>query len=151
MSKVYFRCDDFAPSLGVCYVDPDKPGGFAAMMVESMERSFNRVVSEKAPGWKWLRTYKGLDVSESYCRHRSSDGRYSAELEITVAKSGQRLNLMPEDVEGRIKLYSTEKGYAKRVRCKPDPELLKQINELVADLESVADPWATMDSLALDF
>lgn len=149
MSKVYFRCGAFVQDMGPCYVDPDKPGGFAAMMVESMERSFEKVVSEKCPGWKWLHTYKGLDVSSSYCRSRSPDGRYSAALEITVARSGQRLNLMPEEVEGRIKLSSTRNGYAKRINCKPDPELMKRINGLVTDLENVADPWGTMDYLAL--
>ncbi len=125
----------------ICYIDPDKPGGRAALAVRSMEDVVSNI---QLASYNRLRSI-GLEIGHYLEEQRSPDGRYSARLEIAI---GKYKHGFPEKELGKVRLSSTEKGYKKEISC--DPEIVRDVNDLVEELEAFADTDKILNQIALD-
>ncbi|MFH1105826.1 MAG: hypothetical protein V1731_01275 [Candidatus Aenigmatarchaeota archaeon] len=130
-----------APRLMMCYVDPDKPGGRAALTVKSMDNVINSV---QMASYGHLRSV-GLGIEHHLGEERSPDGRYSARLEIEIGKFER--GFLEKSV-GKISMFSTKSGYNKEVSC--DPAIIRDVNDFVEELEALANADNLLDEIAFN-
>lgn len=125
----------------ICYIDPDNPGGRAALTVKSMDNVINSI---NLSSYAHLRSI-GLGVKHYLEEQRSPDGRYSARLEIDIGKYEH--GFLKKKL-GKVRLSSTKDGYKKEISC--DPEIVRDVNDLVEELEAMANPDKILNQIALD-